>query len=99
MSALRQLEYNYSESEYWEMEEFPTTKHEFWNGQIYAIAGATPRHNDIAGNVFSSLHGQLRGRACRALAASASKPEKFKLIPMLSWPVVRCNMTRTMPIR
>ena len=64
MSAQRQPETDYTEKEYWEIEEFSIIKHEFWDGQIYAMAGATPKHNDIAINVASSLHNQLRGKSC-----------------------------------
>ena len=64
MSAQRQPEYDYTEQEYWQIEEDSHIKHEFWDGQIYAMAGATPKHNDIAGNVFASLHNQLRGKSC-----------------------------------
>lgn len=41
------------------------TKHEFVNGHIVAMAGASKRHNEIAGNMFASLHAQLRGKPCR----------------------------------
>ena len=64
MSAQRQPEYNYTERDYWQIEEDSTIKHEFWDGQIYAMAGATPKHNDITGNVFASFHRQLRGSSC-----------------------------------
>lgn len=64
MSAQRQLEYGYTEAEYWQIEDFSNVKHEFWDGQIYAMAGATPKHNDIAVNVVTSLKVQLRGTPC-----------------------------------
>ncbi|HEY3901070.1 MAG TPA: Uma2 family endonuclease [Chthoniobacter sp.] len=41
-------------------------KHEFLNGIVYAMAGATQRHNELATNILGSLHGALRGRPCRA---------------------------------
>jgi Uma2 family endonuclease len=40
-------------------------KHEYLNGMVYAMAGATQRHNDIAGNIFGTLHNRLRTRPCR----------------------------------
>ncbi|MGE0609259.1 MAG: Uma2 family endonuclease [Pirellulales bacterium] len=40
-------------------------KHEYLGGVVYAMAGARNAHNVIAGNLFASLHGRLRGRACR----------------------------------
>ncbi len=65
MSAQRQLEYHYTEADYKQVEEFANLKHEYWDGQIVAMAGATPKHNDISGNAYASLHNQLRGRPCR----------------------------------
>jgi Uma2 family endonuclease len=38
---------------------------EYWNGQVYAIAGASERHNLITANVLAGLHPQVRGRGCR----------------------------------
>jgi Uma2 family endonuclease len=66
MSALRQRGISYTLEEYLAFENFAEAKHEFANGDIYAMAGATPRHNDIAGNAFTSLKTQLRGRPCVA---------------------------------
>src|SRR4051794_40999674 len=37
---------------------------EYFNGEIFAMAGASREHNVIAGNVFASLHSQLKGRPC-----------------------------------
>lgn len=68
------------ESDYLRLEESATDKHEFVGGVIYAMAGASERHNRIAGNIFFHLRSASRGKACRAfmadmklrLAASAS---------------------------
>ena len=35
------------------------------NKNVYAMAGTTMRHADIAGNLYSGLLTRLRGRACR----------------------------------
>jgi Uma2 family endonuclease len=40
-------------------------KHEYLGGMVYAMAGASNRHNTIAGNVFAALHSRLRGRKYR----------------------------------
>jgi Uma2 family endonuclease len=39
-------------------------KHEFHDGEIFLMAGASKAHNLVAGNVFASLHRQLRGKPC-----------------------------------
>lgn len=40
-------------------------KHEYVGGVVYAMAGARNSHNLIAGNIFASLHGRLKGKPCR----------------------------------
>lgn len=44
-------------------------RHEFVNGDIYAMAGASRNHNRIAGNVFAELHRQLEGKPCEPFMA------------------------------
>lgn len=50
--------------EYLDGERASKIKHEYYAGQVYAMAGASERHNLVAGNVFASLHSQLRRRPC-----------------------------------
>lgn len=40
------------------------TKHEYFEGEVYAMAGATRKHIKISGNAFAALHAQLRTRPC-----------------------------------
>jgi Uma2 family endonuclease len=44
------------------MEQESDTKYEFVNGQVYAMAGASQRHNDLAAEVLALLRTQLRGK-------------------------------------
>ena len=39
-------------------------RHEFIDGQIFAMVGATMAHNKIAGNIYALLHAQVRGTGC-----------------------------------
>lgn len=45
-------------------EETARVKHEYLDGRVYAMAGASERHNRIAGNVFFHIKAATRGRAC-----------------------------------
>jgi Uma2 family endonuclease len=40
-------------------------KHEFIDGRVYAMSGASEAHNLIAGSIYVSLYTQLRGRPCK----------------------------------
>ena len=53
-----------SEAAYLAAEAQSTVKHEFVGHQAHAMAGASERHNTIAGNLFAACHGSQRG-ACR----------------------------------
>ena len=44
-------------------------KHEYIAGVVYAMTGATNRHNLIASNILGLLHARLRGKRCRAFNA------------------------------
>lgn len=50
--------------EYLALERKAETKGEFFNGEIFAMSGASPAHVLIVTNVVSELRGQLRARNC-----------------------------------
>ncbi|AFZ45541.1 protein of unknown function DUF820 [Halothece sp. PCC 7418] len=54
-----------SPEDYLNQEEKSQVKHEYINGKIYPMAGATDTHVTIALNVASALKSQLRGSQCR----------------------------------
>ena len=58
-----------SVEEYLQQERAAEFKSEYVNGQIMAMAGASISHNTLAGNVFASLHTQLRTRPCSVFAS------------------------------
>ena len=53
-----------SEEEYLRLEAHSPIKHEYVNGEMFAMTGATLRHNVIAANVLVALRGHLRGTPC-----------------------------------
>jgi Uma2 family endonuclease len=54
-----------SEDDYIAAENAATDKHEFVNGVVYAMAGASERHNTIAGNLFAACHAARKGSGRR----------------------------------
>jgi len=54
-----------TEAQYLKMERAAETKHEFLDGEVYAMTGASQRHNLVTGSTFASLYNQLRGRPCQ----------------------------------
>jgi len=53
-----------SKEEYLLLEENSPIKHEYRQGQVYAMAGASNVHVLIAGNLYVLLRNHLRGRGC-----------------------------------
>lgn len=50
-------------------EQLSEVRHEYIGGEVHAMASASEDHNTIAGNIFASLHGHLRGKRCRPFMA------------------------------
>ena len=44
-------------------------KSEYFNGEMFAMSGASERHVNIVANLMYLLVGQLRGRSCKAYAS------------------------------
>lgn len=54
----------FSEAEYLEMERAADFKSEFFDGEIFAMAGGTPRHSLIASNLVDEFGARLERHAC-----------------------------------
>ncbi len=50
-------------------EESAECRHEYLAGEVYAMSGASARHNMICGNLFAALHRHLSGGPCRVFMA------------------------------
>jgi Uma2 family endonuclease len=55
-----------SPEEYLRLERQAEYKSEYVNGEIFAMTGASRKHNLVAGNTFGELRQQLKGRQCQA---------------------------------
>jgi Uma2 family endonuclease len=56
-------------AEYLAIERAADFKSEFFAGEMFAMAGASPPHVLITGNVAAELHAQLKGRPCRVYSS------------------------------
>lgn len=56
---------HYTVEEYFALEEASELRHEFFEGEVFAMAGESQAHNLIAGNLYMGLRQALRGRSCR----------------------------------
>lgn len=61
------VSYSYiSPEDYLKAEETSSIKHEYRQGEVYAMAGASNIHVIIGGNLFAKLRNHLRGSGCQA---------------------------------
>ncbi|MCK5523131.1 MAG: Uma2 family endonuclease [Thiomargarita sp.] len=40
-------------------------KSEYFDGEIFAMSGATEKHNLVSGNIFAAIHAQIKKRPCK----------------------------------
>jgi Uma2 family endonuclease len=60
---------SFSFDEYILLEQDSPIKHEFLDGQVWAMAGGTPEHAAVIVNVSTLLSNALRGRPCRTYSS------------------------------
>jgi len=54
-----------SPQEYLQMERASDTKHEYLDGEVVAMAGASLAHNDIVANLIGAINPFLKGTQCK----------------------------------
>ncbi len=52
--------------EYLALERRAETKSEYFNGEMFAMVGASREHNVVSGNIFREINQQLRGTPCES---------------------------------
>jgi len=67
MSVSHRL-HRYSFRDYLGVEEVSAVKHEFLDGEIYAMAGGSVLHAVLSASALAALHAQLKGR-CRVFSS------------------------------
>jgi len=58
----------YTPEEYLELERQSDVRHEYYEGEIYAMAGETLKHSQICVNLAREVSSQLKGKPCQALS-------------------------------
>ncbi len=86
-----------SAADYLAWERDQPSKHEFHLGEVFAMAGGSPRHNGLSAAAIVELHTALRGKRCRALSSdqriSAKEGERY----VYADAVVVCGGVETEP--
>ncbi len=72
--------------DYLALERQAETKSEYYAGEVFALAGASPRHNLIAGNILAAIHFQLKNGDCRVYPGDLRV--KVPSIPYYTYPDV-----------
>jgi Uma2 family endonuclease len=79
MLAKNLIESHLTEQDYLEGEKLATVRHEYVDGKVYAMAGSSLQHNDIAMNIAFALRLATKGTPCRVNASDIKvKAEKAK---------------------
>ena len=65
MSALPK--YRYTLEEYIELEKSSEERYEYFDGEVFAMAGGSLEHAIIATNVAGSINNRLGAKNCRAI--------------------------------
>jgi Uma2 family endonuclease len=56
-------------AEYLAIERKAEVKSEYLNGEMFAMAGASPAHNAVKDNLIGELHARLKGGPCRTYSS------------------------------
>jgi len=67
MGEAQQERRRYTVEEYFALEQQSEARHEFFDGEVFAMAGASVSHNLLGGNFYVAFRQALRGRPCKAV--------------------------------
>lgn len=73
-----------TESEYLEIERAADFRSEFFEGEMFAMAGGTPQHSLIATNLAAEFHNRLKTHAC--VPYNADLRIKIEATGLLTYP-------------
>jgi Uma2 family endonuclease len=71
MTAVRETVPRFTPEEYFAWEEQQRCRHEYLDGDVYAMSGGTINHSDIALNFGVLLKTHMKGSGCKTLNSDA----------------------------
>ena len=79
--------------EYFNLEQTSEILHEYVDGEVFAMAGASEQHNFITGNIYTSFRSHLRGTPCRTFASDMKVKVKVQKADIFYYPdiIVTCD--------
>ncbi len=75
--AFPQLKKRYTPQEYYALEALAEYKSDFYKGEIFAMAGGTPRHSLICANVAGETRSRLKSSPCAVYESNLRVKNKF----------------------
>ena len=85
---VRKLKKNYNTEEYLKFEERSPLKHEFHNGELYAMAGETVNHSQLCVNTITALNLFFKGKPCHVHDSNMKVHIKTKTFEKFLYPDV-----------
>lgn len=89
----------YTVEEYLAFERQAEERHQYVDGEIYAMAGESLAHSTICFNLAAVLGGQLRGKPCRGLSPNMKIRSGHVLLRRRQRGVRRAALPRPAPRR
>ncbi|MGB3761139.1 MAG: Uma2 family endonuclease [Rivularia sp. (in: cyanobacteria)] len=79
--------------EYFQLEQTSEIRHEYVDGEVFAMAGASEEHNLIVTNIIALLRPHLRGTPCRTFASDMKVKVKVQKADIFYYPdiLVSCD--------
>src|SRR3954469_17977976 len=86
-----------SEAEYLAIERDAEFKSQFYNGEMFAMAGGSPKHSLIASNLNGEIRNALKGRPC--MVFNSDLRLKIEATGLFTYPdlSVVCGPIQTLP--
>ncbi|RYY21455.1 MAG: Uma2 family endonuclease [Cytophagaceae bacterium] len=82
---------HYTPEEYFALEARSELRHEYFEGEVFAMAGGSKSHNVLAQNASASLRAALRGRGCQVFVKNVRLEAKEKSYYTYPDVVVSCD--------